>query len=373
MAEEVRNVLRNFYVQIKANDEYIRFVFITGISKFTKFGVFSKLNTTTDISLMPEYAEICGLTKEELVQYFPDYLEDTAKQMKLTTEELIEKMQYYYNGFSFDYDAQTRLYNPFSTLSFFTKKRFLNYWVDTGRSKMIADYMKNRNLTVEQFRNFTIPEDFAENPGDMDSTPPHGFLYQSGYLTLRPGTSDELSLDYPNAEVLNSMSALVSQNRLHGKDEDFTRCRGDLLIALQSKDVHKVILVFNRLLASIPYDDFKKAAEQDISIKNYTFTVQEWNYRSNLISFLRGCGVVTFAEMHSNLGRSDIMLSHKGLIWIIELKVARKNDDPAKKADEAYRQIIDNNYAESYPEAIRLGLAIDYERRHITEWRFEVK
>jgi len=151
MAEKVRDVLRNFYKQIKVNDEYIRFVFITGISKFAKFGVFSTLNNLRDISLMPGYAEICGYTEEEIIRYFPEYLEETASYMKITTSMLIEKMRLYYNGFSFDIDAQARLYNPFSTLLFFGDKVFFNYWMDTGRSKTIADYLKNRNLTVEQF------------------------------------------------------------------------------------------------------------------------------------------------------------------------------------------------------------------------------
>ena len=91
---------------------------------------------------------------------------------------------------------------------------FANYWVYSGRSKMIADYMKNRNLTVEQFRNFPVSSDFVRNPGDMDTTPPEGFLYQSGYLTLRPDINGDLLLDYPNTEVLSAMSEMVTQNFL---------------------------------------------------------------------------------------------------------------------------------------------------------------
>ena len=239
MAEEIRNVLRSFYVQIKANDRYIRFTFITGISKFAKFGVFSTLNTPFDISLMPKYAEICGYTEEEIRQYFPDYLEETAVKMNMTTDELVDQMRGYYNGFSFDSNAEARLYNPYSTLSFFAEKEFFNYWMDSGRSKVIADYMKNRHLTVEQFRSFPISRDFAKSPGDMDSTPPEGFLYQCGYLTLRPGTIDDLTLDYPNTEVLNSMSALAAQNILNDKCEDYTYCRRDLLEGLMASDCNK--------------------------------------------------------------------------------------------------------------------------------------
>ena len=367
MAEKVRDVLRNFYVQIKANDRYIRFTFITGISKFAKFGVFSTLNTPLDISLMPKYAEICGYTGDEITKYFPDYIEDTAQYMQISTTKLLEEMRDYYDGFSFDYETKTNLYNPYSTLTFFAKKNFLNYWMETGRSKFIADYMKDRHLTVEQFRNFPISMDFAQSPGDADTTPPEGFLYQCGYLTLRPGITDDLSLNYPNTEVLNSMSALVSQNILRDKDEDYSRCRSNLLEALMSIDYNMIVDVFNRLLASIPYDDFASAARQNI----YKFPAQEWLYRSTILAFLRGCGVVVIAEMHTNLGRPDLVISHKGKTWVIELKVAYEGQSPARKAEEALRQIIDNNYAKPYPDAICIGLAIDDSVKQITEMRNE--
>jgi hypothetical protein len=126
---------------------------------------------------------------------------------------------------------------------------------------MIADYMKNRNLTVEQFCNLPISEDFARSPGDMDSTPPEGFLYQGGYLTLRSGTSGDLSLDYPNTEVLNSMSRLLTQNIF--ADETYF-VQNSLLIALRNKDADKLVEVLNELLASIPYDDFTRAAKKSI-------------------------------------------------------------------------------------------------------------
>ena len=219
MAEKVRNVLRNIYKQIKANDAYIRFTFITGISKFAKMGVFSSLNTLRDLSLNPRYAAICGYTEEEIVRYFPDYLDETANCMNIATDELIQKMRSYYNGFSFDSNAQIKLYNPFSTLLLFADHLFLNYWIDTGRPKFIADYMKNRHLTVEQFRRLPISRDFAQSPGDVDTAPPEGFLYQSGYLTLREGTTNDLSLDYPNTEVLNSMSKLLTQNIITENDK----------------------------------------------------------------------------------------------------------------------------------------------------------
>ena len=365
MAEKVRDVLRNYYVQIKAGNEYIRFTFITGISKFARFGVFSTLNTPIDISTMPVYAELCGLTEEEIVRYFPDYLDETAIDLQISTPELIEKMRYYYNGFTFDSKAATRLYNPFSTLQFLARKEFLNFWVHSGRSKMIADYMKHRNLTVEQFRNFPVLTDFVENPGDMDATPPEGFLYQSGYLTLRKGNIHPLSLDYPNTEVLNSMSALVSQNMLQYRDESYNQCQTDLLKGLITQNTEKVISSFNRLLASIPYDDYTSAATQSISNHGYQMNPQEWLYRSSILSFLQGCGVVVAAEMHTNSGRPDLVIAYRGHVWVIEIKVAFEGQNPETKAEEAYRQIMDKQYAKPYPNAVCIGLGIDNSLRQI--------
>lgn len=366
MANDIRNILRNYYIQIKANDEYIRFTFITGISKFAKFGVFSTLNTPLDISMMPEFAQICGYTEEEIVHCFPDYLAETANKMQLCTPALIEMMRHYYNGFSFDNEAKIRLYNPYSTLSFLRSRDFANHWIETGNSKLIADYMKSRSLTVAQFRGLPVSKDFARSPGDMDATPPEGFLYQSGYLTLRPGSSDDFSLDYPNTEVLNAMSEMVTRNLLQYKDENYSQCRGDLLTGIQTKDKNKVMAVFNRLLSSVPYDDYAAAAKQGLSNIPYEMKPQEWLYRASILSFLQGCGVIVAGEMHTGKGRSDLVISHKNIIWVIEIKVAYQGESADKKAREAYRQIIEKSYAIPYPDAVCVGFGIDDAARQIT-------
>jgi hypothetical protein len=278
-------------------------------------------------------------------------------------------MRGYYNGFSFDDEVSASLYNPYSTLSFFAEKKWYNYWMDSGRTKVIADYMKNRHLTVEQFRNLSISIDFAKSPGEMESAPPYGFLYQCGYLTLRPGTNDDLSLDYPNTEVLNAMSALVAQNMLQHKGDDYTYCRGDLLDGLLKLDCEKVIAVFNRLLASIPYDDYASAVSQTVP----SIHIQEWLYRTAILSFLRGCGVVVFAEAHSSLGSSDLLIAHRSVAWVIEIKVAYEGNKPATKAKEAFRQIETKNYAKQYANTVCIGMAIDDKVRQITDWEKSIR
>jgi hypothetical protein len=202
----------------------------------------------------------------------------------------------------------------------------------------------------------------------MDNTPPEGFLYQCGYLTLRPGISDELSLDYPNTEVLNSMSRLLTQNILA---ENTGYARNGLLIALMDKDADKLVEVLNSLLANIPYDDFSYAAKESISLSRSKMTAREWLYRSTILAFMRGCGVVVFAEIHNNLGRSDLVVAHKGIYWVIEIKVAYEGKNPQKKAGEALQQIIKNNYASPYPAPICLGLAIDDTVKQITHHKLK--
>ncbi|MDR2563380.1 MAG: ATP-binding protein [Prevotellaceae bacterium] len=370
MAEKIREVLRNFYVRIKTNDEYIRFVFITGIAKFAKFGVFSGLNNPEDISIDKKYGEICGLTEAEIVKYFPEYIEETAEEMNITSDELLEKMRNYYDGFCFD--GVHRLYNPFSTVNFFAKKDFLNFWVKSGTSKLIADYLKTRKLTVEQFRNFPVSKDFLDEPGEMDSTPPEGFLYQGGYLTIREGKIRDYALDYPNTEVLNAMSALLSQNILSYTNENRLNVEKDLTNALVFKRIDDLIGVFNRFLASIPYDDFEYAAKQNISMEGIRLPAQEWLYRSCLFSFMQGNNLVVNAEVHNNKGRADLVIDCRGNTYVIELKVAYQPKDIPAKLAEAVEQMKTKNYLAPYPNATGLAIVIDDTKRQITDDSYTV-
>jgi len=287
MAPKVRNLLRSYYSQIKANDKHISFIFITGISKFTKMGVFSTLNNITDISLLEKYGDLCGFTEEEIIKYFPDYLEETANKFGMTTEALIKKMKDYYNGFCFDAGGKHRLYNPYSTLRFFFAQMFLNYWIESGTSSMFVDYLKSNKLSVEQFRLYHVSEDFFNNSTEIEKAKPESFLFQTGYLSLREGSKELLALDYPNTEVLNSLSFLVSQYILEDHSDDFTYCRSDLISGLLAIDHKLVVSSLNRLLASIPYDDFSAAAAKNISDNQYNMKPQEWLYRSISLPF---CG-----------------------------------------------------------------------------------
>ncbi|MDR3012434.1 MAG: ATP-binding protein [Chitinispirillales bacterium] len=363
-AEEIRNIMRDYYVQLKANEAHMRFLFMTGISKFSKAGVFSKLNNLNDLSLNRKFGTLLGYTQEELTEYFAEHLKAGAEDHGITVEELVKKLRDYYNGFCFD--GVHKVYNPFSMLCFFDDYQLSNYWIQSGGTKVIADYMKSRNLTVEQFRGMPVTRDFANCPGDIDTAPPENFFYQAGYLTLRDPTVDSFTLDYPNTEVLNSMSELVYKNMTQ-HDGNFIDLRTPLLIALGDGKNERVVDTLNRLLASIPYDDYVNAAKQALLYSDVEFTTQEWLYRSTILAFFRGCGILTFGEMHNSQGRSDLLVIHKNMPWIIEIKIARDNDSRAK-AEEAMAQINDRQYDAPYQNAKKLAIAIDDKTRQITEW-----
>jgi len=360
-ASTARDILRDFYRQIKISEQYLKFVFITGISKTAKMGIFSTLNNITDISLDEKYSKMCGLTESELYKYFTPYIELVAEKLEISFKDLMEKIKNYYDGFCFD--GKHYLYNPFSFLLFLQQKDFLNYWIGTGTSKVLSDYFKTRNLTVEQFRDLPISKDMILSPpAEIEAVSAESFLFQCGYLSLRPGTKSDYSLDYPNTEVLNSMSSLLTQNLVSGKNEYGAHYRNDLTSALYDNNIEDLIDVFNRLLASIPHNDYDGAAKQDIKQKGYKMTAQEWLCRSCLLTFLRGCGVVVSGEVQSSKGRADLVIEYKENYFVIEIKMLPST------AKEALKQIIDNDYAKPYPKAKILGLSIDGEKRQIVEY-----
>jgi hypothetical protein len=329
-------------------------------------GVFSTLNNITDISLDEKYGKMCGLTEGELYKYFTPYIERIAEKMEISFKDLMERIKNYYDGFCFD--GKHFLYNPYSFLLFLGQKDFLNYWISTGTSKMLSDYFKDRNLTVEQFRGMRILKDLVLSPpAEIEVASAESFLYQSGYLSLRSKDEYFFTLDYPNKEVLNSMSRLLTQNMLSHKNENDNHYRNSLISALEREDIENLIDVFDRLLASIPHNDYDGAAKQDIKQKGYKMTAQEWLCRSCLLAFLRGSGVVVFGELQTNNGRSDLVIEFAGKFYVIEIKMLPYT------AEDALKLIIDNDYAKPYPNAKMLGLSIDGEKRQIVEWKIATR
>ena len=177
-ANEMREILRPFYSILKDRDE-VKFIMFTGVSKFSKAGVFSGLNNLKDISMLKEYSDIVGYTQKELEDNFGDWIEKATQKLSLTKEELLQKIKRNYDGFSFD--GKTRVYNPFSILNFFREQEFNNYWYTSATPSFLADYLKTHQINnFEQFRHLEVTSDFADEH-EIETSTPQSFLFQAGY------------------------------------------------------------------------------------------------------------------------------------------------------------------------------------------------
>jgi hypothetical protein len=389
LVEQTRDFMREFYTLIKANDEYIDFVFITGISKFSRMGVFSTLNNLVDISLKPEFAAFMGLTQEELEVNFAPHLIATAKQLRSDEKELLEQIRNYYDGFSFD--GTTRVYNPFSTLLFFGDREFKKYWPLSGSNTFIRKFLKDQELTVEQFSGIAIDRDFADSPGEIGATTPEGFLYQAGYLTLRKDSQGAYTLDYPNFEVRAALSALFMDN-LYSSQTQARTARLELGQHLAAGDVHNMLAVFWRLYAGLSYLDHTDAISQrlikrvlggffrlfgkklqdlaDLNpeekyLKDMRQKLGESFYRSALQSCLWGAEALVRPEAHNNKGRSDLEVRYNGRVYIIEMKTAQSKSAALKAAHDGMAQILKRDYGGAHKNPILISLAVDLKERNI--------
>jgi hypothetical protein len=374
-----RDVLKDFYTRIKAADKYLHFIFMTGISKFSKMGVFSAMNNLLDISMMGKYATMLGYTKNELLSNFGGHIDATGVELGKSRDELITDIRDYYDGFSFD--GKNRLYNPFSTLSFFANMAFKNYWFETGTSSSLVEYVKRHDLEVESFRGIAVDDEFT-SVEEIERASPESFLFQSGYLTIQKQRGKNFLLDYPNKEVLSSVARLF----LYGKLEipGVRVAANNLGEALGKGCAEDLVKVYNSLLASLPYDlyereeqkyarEHKREREEGIPAP-----YAESFYHMILFTLIWASRVNTTAENHSYWGRSDIEAEKNGHRYVVELKIADGQKAAEKAADDAIKQIQEKGYADKYVVDRRnhgattlIGIAVDRTARRVGGYRIE--
>jgi hypothetical protein len=329
-ANEMREVLRSFYLTLKSCDKYLRFVMLTGISKFSKVGVFSALNNLKDISMSERYSDIVGYTQEELEYYFKDYINSSSEKLCLSPEELLKKIQEYYDGFSFD--GKVRLYNPFSILNFFSDSKFGNYWYVSGSPTFIVKYMKKNAIQdPEEYRHFKVSADFSDTQ-EIEYAEPESFLYQSGYLTIEQWIDDEITLDYPNEEVRKSILRMYLDEIYRVKR--YITLGSQIWEALYEGNIETVVELYNTALSGVPYDDFPNR--------------NEYWYRSLFLMLLRGAGIISYAEVHTYKGRADLVIQLKSRIIVLEFKFAKNKFEVEKKISNGQAQISGREYAKSY-------------------------
>ncbi|MDR1315012.1 MAG: AAA family ATPase, partial [Deltaproteobacteria bacterium] len=395
LLSDTRNIIQKFYTQIKIEEEHIKLAFITGVTKFSRMGVFSKLNNLLDISLFPQFSAFMGYTHEELKTYFAPFLTRTALELKTSEEGLLNKLKEYYDGFSFD--GENEVYNPFSVLSFFKAKEFGNYWMESGSNTVIRKYLRDKALTVDQFQGQKMTYSRARAPGEIDATSPAGFLYQSGYLTLRAKVDGAYLLDYPNTEVREAISTLFMENFTsdwEGIDES-GRELGD---RLASGDIAGMVNVLVNLLAGIHYRDNLDANRVPLvrSLKKIIRKISgseslepsdeskaaklaeklqkekgEHYYRSLVQTCLWMAGAKATPEKPENRGRLDLEVVCGSMTYVLELKITENAKGAARATRAGMDQIHRRGYGGASETPVLVSLAVGKEERNIVGCIFE--
>ncbi len=348
MAIKARSILRNFYGIIKDSDRYVKFVFITGVSKFSKLNLFSGLNNLEDITVNPEYAEICGYTHRDLETVF-------YKRLKGVDLDIVKK---WYNGYNYFGEP---LYNPFDILLFISNKyQFRNYWWSTGNPKFLIDKLKKDNYYIPDLENAVINEESLD-AFDVDFIDIRALLWQTGYLTFKERYSDEVTgvkykLKIPNREVQLSLNQLFI-DYLTNQRYDKLRYQDNLLNALREDNIEKFVENLKIIFSSIPYNNYA----------NKIISKYEGYYSSVIFVYLMALGYDVIAEDVTNKGRIDLTLITKDKILIIEFKVDSK--------EQPIKQIKQLKYYEKYLNKAKkiylVGINFNSKERNIIDYQIE--
>ena len=347
-AEENRAIFRSFYSVLKDADNYIRFLLITGVSRFSKVSIFSGLNNIEDISLAIPMNDLVGITQAELEVNFKQELDALAERFEMTYEDILAEVKFWYNGYS--WRGENTLYNPFSLLLLFKQQSFDNFWFETGTPTFLVKALKKqRQYEFDRVR-ATLTE---LGSFDLNNPVSEALLFQTGYLTIKTyfPKSGTCELGYPNKEVEDSLKdALLSTYR-----EVFPKYSSpvteDISEALINMDIPKMIKDLNTLISTIPYDHWKAESE---SIFHIIFHLA-----------LTRLGVDVRSEAHSAHGRCDVIVQTPQYIYAIELKLNGT-------AEQALEQILEKKYLQPFQSDVRkkyaIGINFSAEKRAVDEY-----
>ena len=348
IAEENRDSLRNIYSVLKSQDRNIEFLFITGVSKFSKVSIFSDLNNPEDITLRRDYSKMLGYTREEIEAYFSSYIDLWVEKKGGTKNQLLERLQEEYNGYS--WDGSHFVYNPHSINLFFNSLEFKSYWFETGTPTFLVKMIMEKNLNVEDFENIQVREEFF-NQFDIENIDMDLLLFQAGYLTIKEIDDGRYKLSYPNKEVQSAFFHFLLEKYSDKSHGDVEKIIPKINEALKEKNIDSFIGQIKALFAGIPYN---------ISLPRY-----EAYYHSLIYIVLKITGIDILPEKETNQGRIDAVAETEKYIYIMEFKMG--------SADEALKQILEKKYYESSQlnekEIILLGIGFSQEERNISGYK----
>ena len=351
LLDDYRKTLKAFYGVLKSSDRYLRFVFLTGVTKFAQVSVFSDLNQLNDISLDFAYATVCGITKEELLTTFIPELERQAVANDMTLEEAIETMTRKYDGYHF-HPKGAGAFNPFSVLSSFNKLEFGSYWFQTGTPTFLVELLKRSDYDLRTLI------DGVEAPASsfmeyrVDANNPIPLIYQSGYLTIKDYDKrfGNYLLEFPNDEVRYGFLNFLVPFYTPMKDDDQGFYIGKFVYELEHGDYDSFLTRLQAFFADFPYELSDKT---------------ERHYQVVFYLVFKLMGQFTDAEVRSARGRADAVVKTPKYIYVFEFKLNGT-------ADQALRQIDDKGYLIPYQsdgrELVKIGVEFSAEQRNIGGW-----
>lgn len=346
-----RDFLRGFYSVLKEADHLLEFVFLTGVSKFSKVGIFSGLNNLLDITLHPDYATMLGYTQEEVEDNFKEHIDAVARKMNLGREAFMAKLRHWYNGYRFHHNAAT-VYNPVSLNTFFNVGEFENFWFETGTPTFLINLLREQGLYEFDLE----PKSQIEfGSFELDNLHPYGLLYQTGYLTIQ--YRDEYGLyhlDYPNYEVRNSMLAYLL-DAFGG-----VRRGGGIVLAIQmeqafmAQDIAKVIRILQGMFKGLPYQIYEKQPESF--------------FHAAVHLIFAYMGLRVHSEVCTSDGRADAVVETPAQVYVLEFKL----DESAEAALEQIRQ---KRYHQAFwnlgKPVVGVGVNFSSQTKNIEDWKAE--
>ena len=352
-----REILKGFYSVFKAADDDLQFVLLTGVTKFSQVSVFSGFNQPADISMSEDYETLCGITQEELEQYFPEPIATLAKKYRTTPDGMLEMLKRRYDGYHFSGNL-TDVYNPFSLLNAFSMKELRDYWFASGTPTYLVRLLNHTQEDLDELTGrYYDPREFVDYKADVERPLP--MIYQSGYLTikdynLRRGT---FLLDFPNNEVKNGFVSLVASDYLKPATHSVDSWIQDVVDALEDGRPDRLRELFTSFLSSIPYTMRRKDDERE----------RERYFHYTFYLIFRLVSVYTvYTEKALSQGRVDCIVETQDYIYVFEFKLDGT-------ADEALAQIEEKGYARPYSadsrKLYKIGVSFSSATGTVEEWK----
>lgn len=347
----LRNVMRNFYSPLKACDPYLRYVFLTGITKFSQLSIFSELNNIKNISMLPEYGAVCGITQEEMeTQMAPD-IALFAGKLGTSAEKALEALKENYDGYHFTWPSAD-VYNPFSLLNAFSDGMLESYWFGSGTPTYLIEMLRKFDVQPSEIEGIeAVAEDFDAPTERMENITP--LLYQSGYITIKEGYpyGGIYRLGIPNKEVRTGLMSSLLPNYVQRKSQQGRVTIVKMSVAVSEGRMDDALRLLQTFLSTVPYCNHT----------NY-----EGHYQQLLYVIFSMMSYEVDVEVRTPRGRVDVVMRTATRLYLIELKLD-------KSADRAVEQINLKNYAERFAlcglPVVKVGINFDSEKGTIEDWK----